>query len=136
MREIGCRRTPEAARSGVAGLTRREAEILRLVARGNSNPDVARLLWITNHTVKFHLPNAYRKLGIRNRIEASQWAFKNGLIRRDEEQPGADSDAGMREPRRPIRTSPGAAAARSPHGRDVGGEPDPATHVVYACTDW
>ena len=71
MREIGCRRTPEAARSGVAGLTRREAEILRLVASGNSNPDVARLLWITNHTVKFHLANAYRKLGIRNRIEGA-----------------------------------------------------------------
>ena len=112
MREIGCRRTPE--RSGVAGLTRREAEILRLVARGNSNPDVARLLWITNHTVKFHLANAYRKLGIRNRIEASQWAFKNGLIRRDEEQPGGDSDAGVREPRHPIRPSSGAAVVVKP----------------------
>ncbi len=108
MREIGCSRTPE--RSAVAGLTRRETEILRLVAEGNSNPDVARLLWITNHTVKFHLANTYRKLGIRNRIEASQWASKNGLIRRDEEQPGGDTDAGVREPRHPIWPSPGAGA--------------------------
>lgn len=104
MREIGRRRTPE--RSAIAGLTRREVEILRLVAEGNSNPDVARLLWITNHTVKFHLANTYRKLGIRNRIEASQWASKNGLIRRGEEQPGGDTDAG-REPRPPTRPSSG-----------------------------
>jgi len=85
MREIWNRRTPEC--SSVARLTRREVEILRLVAEGNSNPDVARLLWITDHTVKFHLANIYRKLGIRNRIEASEWASQNGLFRPDEKHP-------------------------------------------------
>jgi DNA-binding CsgD family transcriptional regulator len=108
MREIGCGRTPE--RSSVARLTRREAEILRLVAEGNSNSDVARLLWITDHTVKFHLANIYRKLGIRNRIEASQWASKNRLFRPDEEQPGGETDASAREPRHPMRPPSGSPA--------------------------
>ena len=115
MREIHCRKAPE--RSGVAGLTRREAEILRLVAGGKSNQDVAKLLWITTHTVKFHLANAYRKLGLRNRIEASQWAFKNGLIRPDEDQPTGNTDANVHEPRHPIRPSSGAAAVAKPPER-------------------
>ena len=83
MRKPGSRRAPEC--SAVVRLTLRETEILRLVATGHSNPEVARLLWITNPTVKFHLANTYRKLGIRSRIEAAQWAFQNGLIQTDEE---------------------------------------------------
>ena len=111
MKEIRRRRSPE--RSAVAELTRREAEILRFVAGGRSNQDVARLLWITDHTVKFHLANIYRKLGIRNRIEASQWASKNGLTRpdADADQPRCDTDANVHEPRDPIRPSPSGAAA-------------------------
>ena len=62
-------------------LTRREIEILRLVAEGRSNREVAKLLWVTDQTVKFHLANTYRKLGVRNRVEASQWAFTRGLVR-------------------------------------------------------
>lgn len=64
-----------------ARLTRREIEILRLVAEGRSNREVARLLWVTDQTVKFHLANTYRKLGVRNRFEASQWASSRGLVR-------------------------------------------------------
>ncbi len=62
-------------------LTRREIEILRLVAEGRSNREVARLLWVTDQTVKFHLANTYRKLGVRNRFEAGQWASSRGLVR-------------------------------------------------------
>lgn len=62
-------------------LTRREIEILRLVAEGRSNREVAKELWVTDQTVKFHLANTYRKLGVRNRVEASQWAFTRGLVR-------------------------------------------------------
>ena|SRR5581483_2446599 len=62
-------------------LTRREIEILRLVAEGRSNREVAKKLWVTDQTVKFHLANTYRKLGVRNRVEASQWAFSRGLVR-------------------------------------------------------
>jgi DNA-binding NarL/FixJ family response regulator len=63
-----------------AGLTRREAEILRLAAEGRSNSELARLLWVTEQTVKFHLSNVYRKLGVGNRTEAALWAHTSGLL--------------------------------------------------------
>jgi len=62
------------------GLTRRELEILRLVAEGHSNAQLAHMLWVTEQTVKFHLSNVYRKLGVANRTEASRWAQLNGLL--------------------------------------------------------
>ncbi len=62
------------------GLTRRELEILRLVADGHSNAQLARMLWVTEQTVKFHLSNIYRKLDVANRTEASRWAQRNGLL--------------------------------------------------------
>jgi DNA-binding NarL/FixJ family response regulator len=67
------------------GLTRRELEILRLVAEGHSNAQLARMLWVTEQTVKFHLSNVYRKLDVANRTEASRWAQVNGLL--DAQQP-------------------------------------------------
>jgi DNA-binding NarL/FixJ family response regulator len=63
-------------------LTRRESEILRLVAEGMSNAELARLLWLSEQTVKFHLSNIYRKLDVSNRTEASRWAQLNGLLPR------------------------------------------------------
>ena len=61
-------------------LTHREREILRLVAEGHSNAAMARMLWVTEQTVKFHLSNIYRKLHVANRTEASRWAQLNGLL--------------------------------------------------------
>jgi two-component system, NarL family, response regulator DevR len=61
-------------------LTRRELEILRLVAEGLSNAELAKMLWVTEQTVKFHLSNIYRKLNVSNRTEASRWAQLNGLL--------------------------------------------------------
>jgi DNA-binding NarL/FixJ family response regulator len=61
-------------------LTKREREILRLVAEGHSNAQLAQLLWITEQTVKFHLSNIYRKLSVANRTEASSWAHRQGLL--------------------------------------------------------
>lgn len=61
-------------------LTPRELEILRLVASGATNGDVALGLWVTEQTVKFHLRNIYRKLGIANRTQASRFAYLNGLV--------------------------------------------------------
>jgi DNA-binding NarL/FixJ family response regulator len=69
-----------AAPSGEPQLTRRELEILTLVADGLPNGDIARRLWITEQTVKFHLSNIYRKLGVGNRTEATRYAYRNGLI--------------------------------------------------------
>jgi DNA-binding NarL/FixJ family response regulator len=65
------------------GLTRRELEILRLVAEGHSNAQLAKMLWVTEQTVKFHLSNIYRKLDVSNRTEASRWAQVRGLLPAD-----------------------------------------------------
>jgi DNA-binding NarL/FixJ family response regulator len=61
-------------------LTVRELEILRLVAAGASNGQVAMELWVTEQTVKFHLSNTYRKLGVANRTEAAHYAHTHGLL--------------------------------------------------------
>jgi DNA-binding NarL/FixJ family response regulator len=61
-------------------LTNREVEILQLVASGSTNGDVARHLWVTEQTVKFHLSNIYRKLDVANRTQASRFAYVNGLV--------------------------------------------------------
>jgi len=63
-----------------ADLTRREREILELVAEGHSNATLAKMLWVTEQTVKFHLSNVYRKLNVKNRTEASRWAQVHGLL--------------------------------------------------------
>ena len=69
-----------APREDSPGLTRRELEILQLVAEGHSNAELARMLWVTEQTVKFHLSNIYRKLDVSNRTEASRWAQLRGLL--------------------------------------------------------
>ena len=79
---------PSASGSAPA-LTRREEEILQMVAEGRSNADVARVLWVTEQTVKFHLANVYRKLGVKNRTQAARWAHEHGLLT---ERPAATSD--------------------------------------------
>jgi DNA-binding NarL/FixJ family response regulator len=71
----------EAVASENLPLTTREVEILQLVAAGLTNSDVARKLWVTEQTVKFHLRNIYRKLDVANRTEASHFAHVNGLVK-------------------------------------------------------
>jgi DNA-binding NarL/FixJ family response regulator len=66
--------------NGNISLTKREREILALVAEGHSNRQLARMLWVTEQTVKFHLSNIYRKLDVTNRTEASRWAHRHGLV--------------------------------------------------------
>ncbi len=61
-------------------LTARELEILRLVACGSTNCDIACRLWVTEQTVKFDLRNIYRKLDVANRTQASNFAHVRGLI--------------------------------------------------------
>jgi DNA-binding NarL/FixJ family response regulator len=63
-----------------SALTTRELEVLRLVAAGATNGEIARSLWVTEQTVKFHLSNVYRKLDVGNRTEASHYAHVNGLV--------------------------------------------------------
>lgn len=75
---------PAAHRHPGADLTPREAEVLALAARGMSNAALGRQLFVTERTVKFHLHNAFRKLGARNRTEAAHTALGLGLIRWEE----------------------------------------------------
>jgi DNA-binding NarL/FixJ family response regulator len=83
----------ELAAHGHQPLTKREREILDLVAEGLPNAEIGRRLWITEQTVKFHLSNVYRKLGVSNRTQASQWthlhADADGPERHDTPQPVA-----------------------------------------------
>ena len=62
-----------------AGLTAREAEVLRLVASGKTNRDIAVELVISEHTVSRHLQNMYAKLGVSSRAAATAFAFEHGL---------------------------------------------------------
>ena len=82
-------RAPEPVATEHCSLTERELEILQLVASGATNGDIARQLWITQQTVKFHVSNVYRKLGVGNRTEACHYAHVNGLVFERESTPEA-----------------------------------------------
>lgn len=73
-------RQPSVEDIEAVGLTRREREILQLVSEGNTNGQVAKVLWVTEQTVKFHLANIFRKLDVTNRTQASRWAHAHGLV--------------------------------------------------------
>ena len=62
-----------------AGLTDREITMLKALPRGLSNKAISQELWVTEQTVKFHLGNLYRKLGVPNRLAAATYAHTHGL---------------------------------------------------------
>lgn len=63
------------------GLTPRELEVLCLVARGASNKDIAASLVISQKTARNHVERTYAKIGVSNRIGASMYALRNGLVK-------------------------------------------------------
>jgi HD-GYP domain-containing protein (c-di-GMP phosphodiesterase class II) len=69
--------TPSRSRPG--GLTAREVEVLRLVAQGASNKDIAAKLVISEKTARNHVERTYTKIGVSNRIGASMYALEHGL---------------------------------------------------------
>lgn len=73
-------RRPTESSAALVTLTRREKQIIRLVARGLSNKSVAQMLVISNSTVEFHLRRIYRKWGVRNRTSAVVVAIRHGVI--------------------------------------------------------
>ena len=62
-------------------LSGREREVLLLVAEGSANKQIARRLGISEKTVKGHLTNIFRTLGVRDRTQAALWAERHGLLR-------------------------------------------------------
>ena len=68
------------AETGAETLSAREVEVLRLVARGASNPQIAEALCITVNTVKVHLRNILDKLRLENRTQAATYAVQSGLV--------------------------------------------------------
>ncbi len=76
---LGLPAMSEDTAAGEAGLTSRELEVTKLLKLGLSNKAIAKELWITEQTVKFHLTKIYAKLGVANRTEAALWAFTRGL---------------------------------------------------------
>jgi DNA-binding CsgD family transcriptional regulator len=67
-------------RSRPAGLTEREVEVLRLVAEGRSNPDIARVLVLSQKTVERHLSNIFSKLDVQSRTAAAAYAHEHRLM--------------------------------------------------------
>jgi DNA-binding NarL/FixJ family response regulator len=61
-------------------LTDRERSILSAVASGLTTAAISRDLWVSEHTVKFHLTNIYRKLGVANRAGAVRYALEHQLV--------------------------------------------------------
>jgi DNA-binding CsgD family transcriptional regulator/pimeloyl-ACP methyl ester carboxylesterase len=71
------RREPSDA---ATGLTSRELEVLRLLAGGDSNAEIAHRLGLSIHTVERHAANVYRKIDARGRADATAWAVRRGLV--------------------------------------------------------
>ena len=74
MREVRAPESPEA-------LTQRETEVLKLLARGKANKQIARDLFVEEKTVKTHVSSILRKLGARSRTQAALHAVRTGLVR-------------------------------------------------------
>lgn len=79
IRESGPQRVTSPSAQDTRTVTRRELEILRLVAEGLSNKEIARKLVITEGTVKNHIHNALEKLHMDNRIQAAAYVIRHGL---------------------------------------------------------
>jgi DNA-binding NarL/FixJ family response regulator len=80
--EFGTRRrsTPPRAEAAAVPLTERESEVLRLLARGLSNAEIAEELFVELTTVKYHLAGLLQKTGARDRLQVVLWGIRAGLV--------------------------------------------------------
>ena len=80
--EAYVRRPPPGTRPSpeLASLTNRELEVFRHIARGHSNAEIARLLYVTDETIKTHASHIFMKLGVRDRTQAVILAYEEGIV--------------------------------------------------------
>jgi DNA-binding NarL/FixJ family response regulator len=72
--------TEPAAPAGLENLTPRQIEVLRLVARGMTNNEIAEALFLSRRTVHAHLRSIFHKLGVGHRSAATRYAIQHGLL--------------------------------------------------------
>jgi DNA-binding NarL/FixJ family response regulator len=70
----------QPAPQGAGPLTKREVQVLRLVATGKTNRAIAAELFISEKTVARHLSNLFLKLGLESRAAATAWAYKHEIV--------------------------------------------------------
>jgi len=70
---------------GFENLSQREVDVIKLMARGYNNRQIADILFISEHTVKVHIRNIFRKIGVADRTNAVLWAIERGLVLKDKD---------------------------------------------------
>ena len=78
---------------GFEDLSQREVDVIKLMARGYNNRQIADILFISEHTVKVHIRNIFRKIGVVDRTNAVLWALERGLVLKDQESIKPDKPA-------------------------------------------
>ena len=78
---------------GLEELSQREVDVIKLMTRGYNNRQIADILFISEHTVKVHIRNIFRKIGVVDRTNAVLWALERGVVLKDKESIKPDKPA-------------------------------------------